>query len=112
MSGGGPSRFKNIAVFCGVRRSVSRRPAGARRGPGLLQHTSLTDGAHIFLLSQAAHGARPVYGEAAEALAQEMVKRNIGLVYGGGSVGLMGKARADLFLFFSPPLSHRRDSLS
>lgn len=35
-------------------------------------------------------GASPVYAEAARALAQQMVKDNISLVYGGGNVGLMG----------------------
>jgi uncharacterized protein (TIGR00730 family) len=36
-------------------------------------------------------GARPGYLEAARALAQALVKRNIGLVYGGASVGIMGE---------------------
>jgi uncharacterized protein (TIGR00730 family) len=35
-------------------------------------------------------GARPEYAEAAKALAVEMVRRDIGLVYGGGRVGIMG----------------------
>lgn len=35
-------------------------------------------------------GARPVYTAAAKALGQAFVKRNLGLVYGGGNVGLMG----------------------
>jgi hypothetical protein len=35
-------------------------------------------------------GARPEYGEAARALARELVGRQLALVYGGGSVGLMG----------------------
>ena len=35
-------------------------------------------------------GRRPQYAEAARALAREMVTRQLGLVYGGGSVGLMG----------------------
>lgn len=35
-------------------------------------------------------GARPEYAEAATALAGELAGRGIGLVYGGGSVGLMG----------------------
>jgi len=35
-------------------------------------------------------GASEVYAEGARALAQEMVKDNIALVYGGGNVGLMG----------------------
>jgi uncharacterized protein (TIGR00730 family) len=35
-------------------------------------------------------GARPVYAEAARATARSLVRRRIGLVYGGGRVGLMG----------------------
>jgi len=36
-------------------------------------------------------GARPAYGEAAEELARLLVAEGIGLVYGGGKVGLMGR---------------------
>jgi uncharacterized protein (TIGR00730 family) len=35
-------------------------------------------------------GARPAYAEAAKELGRALVKRGTGLVYGGGSVGLMG----------------------
>lgn len=35
-------------------------------------------------------GARADYAQAARALAHELVRRKMGLVYGGGSVGLMG----------------------
>jgi uncharacterized protein (TIGR00730 family) len=35
-------------------------------------------------------GSRPEYGAAAEELGAELVRRTIGLVYGGGKVGLMG----------------------
>jgi uncharacterized protein (TIGR00730 family) len=37
------------------------------------------------------HGARPEYAAAARALGKELASRGIGLVYGGGSVGLMGE---------------------
>jgi hypothetical protein len=36
-------------------------------------------------------GARPAYVDAARLLAAELVQRKLGLVYGGGSVGLMGE---------------------
>jgi uncharacterized protein (TIGR00730 family) len=36
-------------------------------------------------------GSRPEYGDAAEEIGNELVRRNIGLVYGGGNVGLMGR---------------------
>ncbi len=35
-------------------------------------------------------GARPLYADAARSLAAVLVEREIGLVYGGGNVGLMG----------------------
>lgn len=35
-------------------------------------------------------GSRPEYRSAAEQLGAELVQRNIGLVFGGGNVGLMG----------------------
>ena len=35
-------------------------------------------------------GTRPQYKQVAEQLGEELVKRNIGLVYGGGRIGLMG----------------------
>jgi len=35
-------------------------------------------------------GARPLYAERARALAAALVDANLGLVYGGGNVGLMG----------------------
>ncbi|MES2757052.1 MAG: TIGR00730 family Rossman fold protein [Pseudomonadota bacterium] len=38
----------------------------------------------------ASFGANPLYAATARALAQVLVSHNIGLVYGGGNVGLMG----------------------
>ena len=35
-------------------------------------------------------GSRPAYRAAAEEIGAELARRNIGLVYGGGNVGLMG----------------------
>jgi uncharacterized protein (TIGR00730 family) len=35
-------------------------------------------------------GSRPEYRAAAEEMGAELVRRNLGLVYGGGNVGLMG----------------------
>ena len=35
-------------------------------------------------------GTRPVYADVARAVAQSLLRRRIGLVYGGGCVGLMG----------------------
>jgi len=39
-------------------------------------------------------GARPEYALAARRLGQEMAKRGLGLVYGGGSTGVMGEIAA------------------
>lgn len=36
-------------------------------------------------------GAQPEYNQVAQQLGQTLVRKNIGLVYGGGKVGLMGK---------------------
>ncbi|MFN3790916.1 TIGR00730 family Rossman fold protein [Massilia sp.] len=38
----------------------------------------------------ASHGVNPIYTDCARALAGALVEHNIGLVYGGGKVGLMG----------------------
>ena len=45
---------------------------------------------HICVFSGSSLGTRPEYREAAAALGKELVARNLGLVYGGASVGLMG----------------------
>jgi uncharacterized protein (TIGR00730 family) len=44
----------------------------------------------ICVFCGSSQGNRPEYGIAAEEMGSEIVRRNIGLVYGGGNVGLMG----------------------
>ena len=44
----------------------------------------------ICVFCGSSEGGRPEYCAAAEEMAAELVQRNIGLVYGGGNVGLMG----------------------
>jgi uncharacterized protein (TIGR00730 family) len=44
----------------------------------------------ICVFAGSSRGVRPEYAEAAPALAAELSRRGLGLVYGGGSVGLMG----------------------
>lgn len=44
----------------------------------------------ICVFAGSSHGARPEYAAAAQALAHELVSRNLELVYGGGDIGLMG----------------------
>ena len=46
----------------------------------------------ICLYTGSSPGTDPAYREAAEALASELAKRGVTLVYGGGHVGLMGAA--------------------
>ncbi|NJR65977.1 MAG: TIGR00730 family Rossman fold protein [Leptolyngbyaceae cyanobacterium CRU_2_3] len=45
---------------------------------------------NICVFCASSFGTRPIYQQMAEELAQELVKRNLGLIYGGGKVGLMG----------------------
>jgi uncharacterized protein (TIGR00730 family) len=49
-----------------------------------------TDTSRICVFCGSAQGNRPAYAAAAEKLADELVERGHGLVYGGGQVGLMG----------------------
>lgn len=42
----------------------------------------------------ASHGRRPTYQDAAESLGRHLAQRGLGLVYGGGNVGLMGRLAA------------------
>lgn len=51
----------------------------------------------ILIYCGANTGNKPIYLERAEELAEELVKRKIRMIYGGGSVGLMG-VLADKFL--------------
>ena len=44
----------------------------------------------ICVFCSSSPGNRPEYRAAAEELGAELVRRNMGLVYGGGNVGLMG----------------------
>jgi uncharacterized protein (TIGR00730 family) len=44
----------------------------------------------ICVFCGSSQGSRPDYRAAAEELGAELVRRNIGLVYGGGNLGLMG----------------------
>ncbi|KAI8474078.1 MAG: hypothetical protein J3K34DRAFT_451226 [Monoraphidium minutum] len=46
--------------------------------------------ARVCVFCGSSSGTKPTYTAAAVALGKEMVRRDIGLVYGGGTVGLMG----------------------
>ncbi len=45
---------------------------------------------HVCVYCGSGPGTDPAYGDAAKALGQALAAANIGLVYGGGSLGLMG----------------------
>ena len=45
---------------------------------------------HVTVFCGSNPGTDPAYAEAAVALGQELARREVGLVYGGGAVGLMG----------------------
>ncbi len=60
-------------------------------------------------------GKGPKYLEAARALGQQLVKENVGLVYGGGSVGLMGAIASEVgrkMRYYETPFLRSRDPLS
>ena len=46
--------------------------------------------AQVCVFCGSSSGCRPAYAEAAAELGRELARRDIGLVYGGGAVGLMG----------------------
>ena len=45
---------------------------------------------HVCVFCGSSEGSRPIYAEAARHMGQELARRGLGLVYGGGKVGLMG----------------------
>lgn len=51
----------------------------------------------IAVFCGASEGTSPVYMAAAQALGEELARRGQGLVYGGGSVGLMGKIASTVY---------------
>lgn len=58
-----------------------------------MSHTSVEAGLmkNICVFCGSSPGAKPAYVQVAERLASAMVQRDIGLVYGGARVGVMGK---------------------
>lgn len=76
------------------------RPAKATNGSLTLnQSASSARRPHrsVCVYCGSGHGANPNYAESARVLGRSLVKADLGLVYGGGSLGLMGEvARATL----------------
>jgi uncharacterized protein (TIGR00730 family) len=57
----------------------------------------MTDSLNLCVYCGSGPGRNPAFGEAARALGRSLARSGIGLVYGGGSLGLMGEvARATL----------------
>ena len=52
--------------------------------------TALRTFKRLCVFCGSSHGANPAYAEAAKTAGNELARRGIGLVYGGGNVGLMG----------------------
>ena len=53
--------------------------------------------ARVCVYCGSSSGNKPAFLEAAASLGDELVRRGIGLVYGGGSVGLMGQVSGTVF---------------
>ncbi len=54
---------------------------------------------NICVYCGSSNGRLDAYGEAGTALAQALVKHNMGLVYGGASIGVMGKVADGILAF-------------
>ena len=52
--------------------------------------TALRTFKRLCVFCGSSHGANPAYAEAAKTAGNELARRGIGLVYGGGNIGLMG----------------------
>lgn len=75
-------RSEDAAVLLGTGVHAGRSASGRTGGRSKFQRIAVFCGA--------SDGASPCFAEAAVALGKEMAARRIQLVYGGGSVGLMG----------------------
>lgn len=72
--------------------AVVKAHAAVRKGAAQGQRVS-----NICVYCGSGQGAKPIYAEAARTLGTALAANDIGLVYGGGSLGLMGEvARATL----------------
>lgn len=76
------------------------RPAKATNGALTLNETAQTvrrPHQSVCVYCGSGHGANPAYAESARVLGRSLANAGLGLVYGGGSLGLMGEvARATL----------------
>ncbi|KAB5563111.1 lysine decarboxylase family [Coniochaeta sp. 2T2.1] len=89
---GGPSPMPSVAISRTATPS-SLNPDGTKR-------------TKICVYCGASPGLNPAYMEAARELARQMAKKNIALVYGGGTVGLMGELAKTLVSLSGPDSVH------
>src|SRR4030095_8123306 len=71
-----------------IRMNVRQNPRSSQ-SPVPQRHPASLKRVSVFCGSR--NGVKPSYTEAAHRLGQAMLSRNIGLVYGGGGVGMMGR---------------------
>ena len=70
--------------------SVMATPTDSTPSPSPSPSDPTTPLSRICVFCGSSSGSKPEYRAAAVALGQRMVEERIGLVYGGGTVGLMG----------------------
>src|SRR5262249_29544313 len=88
--GHGSASERSVMMPLASRRIWRLAGPSARRaesGSGKLPKPTMT---RICIFCGSSAGLRAVYADAARAMGQALIRRGIGLVYGGGCVGLMG----------------------
>ena len=95
----------------GTDRRASVHPLGDARGffVGVSREMEIIKQVCVFCGANL--GALPIYETQAVVLGQELVRRNLGLVYGGGSIGLMGVIAQTVFDAGLPVLGIIPDAL-
>ncbi|KAK1835857.1 hypothetical protein QBC39DRAFT_129064 [Podospora conica] len=81
-------------------------PASGTSTPSSLNPDAAPKRVKICVYCGASAGFKPAHMEAARALARVMAAHNIGLVYGGGTVGLMGEVAKTLVSLSGPDSVH------
>lgn len=87
-------------------------PSASSAGPSALSQVTnaSSDGTvpktKICVYCGASSGKNPIYMQAARDLAKVMADNNIGLVYGGGTIGLMGELAKSLVALAGPDAVH------
>ncbi|TKX19537.1 hypothetical protein C1H76_8386 [Elsinoe australis] len=85
---------------------VGGSAVGEAKGQTSLPNKSDTKGPVVCVFCGASPGTSPLHMEAARALAREFHDRGISLVYGGGTVGIMGEVAKTLVSLSGPEAVH------